>query len=130
MILDYVKPVIPKDELIELYEVFKLCKKKRVVHERNEPWSFNSKLKPSEVKKDCLIKEDYDYSKWLKFNFKYPLSSFRYENSIKKNYRIREYSKIMDILKESSQYSGYNYYEKILLGTSNRILRRSEEKLY
>ncbi len=31
------------------------------------------------------------------------------------------------IIKYSSKYSGYNYYEKILLGASNQILRRSEK---
>ena len=32
----------------------------------------------------------------------------------------------MGIIKHSSEYSGYNYYEQILLGSSNGILIRSE----
>ena len=83
---------------------------------------LNSKLEPSHIKEDYFVEENYDYSKWLKFNCKDSLSSLRYDNPVKKNYHIREYSKFMDILKQSSKYSGYNYYEKILLGTSNLLL--------
>ena len=69
MILDYVKPRISKDELVELNEVFKICRQKRIIQERNEPWNINSKLEPSHIKEDYFVEENYDYSKWLNFAF-------------------------------------------------------------
>jgi len=125
LILDYMKPHLSTYELTELNEAFKVCRQKRIIQERNEPCDINSKLEPSHIQEDYFVEENYDYSKWIKSNCKDSLSSLQYDKPVTKNYHILEYSELMDIIKSSSEYSGYNYYEKILLRASNQILRRS-----
>jgi radical SAM superfamily enzyme YgiQ (UPF0313 family) len=126
MILEYVKPRITKDELVELNEVFKVCRQKRVIPERSQSWDINSKLEPSHIQKDNFVEENYDYSKWLMSNCKDSLSSFRHDKPVKKNYQILEYDELVEIIEQCSEYSGYNYYEKILLGSCTVIAKRSK----
>lgn len=125
LIIDYAKPALSDDELKELNELFKICRYKRIINERNESWSVDKKLKPLHIVEKYFVEEEFDIDKWLKTNCKGPLSNFRHDKPLIKNYRIKHYEKLLGIIEKSSKYSSYNHYEKILLAASNRILLRS-----
>jgi len=97
-------------DLEDFNEVARHDKLYRIVQDKKA-----GKLKKSDVKKEVIVDEMFDYEKWRAADFKGSIKAYRLKTPVKKVYYMEKFDLFNLKIDEYSDLSGYLFYEKILL---------------
>ncbi len=110
IILQGVKNKLLIEELADFDEVLKHDKLYRIIQNKSA-----GKLIKADVKKEITVNEIFDYEKWRANDFKGNLKNYRLSAPIKKVYYMERFDHFIAKIEEYINFSGYVYYEKIIV---------------
>lgn len=118
IILKGVKNKLSIEDLADLDEALKHDKLYRVIQNKRA-----GKLVASEVKKEITADEIFDYEKWRFDDFKSSIKNYRLSAPVKKVYYMEKYEHFIAKVDEYVNFSGYVFYEKIIVWGPQNLRR-------
>ena len=121
IIRKYSNETLPPHELNNLHEVLRFDKAQRLIQNKQI-----EKLKPSDLKKEIYFQNDFDLFKWKNNGYDGSLDKYRLNQPANTVYYIEKYDYLIKkVIEFFDLFSGYNFYEKILLyGPESSFKRR------
>ena len=107
------------DEIENLEQVIKYDKCCRLIQKEN-----GRKQELSDVKKELVLEDIYDYETWRLNCYKGKLSEYMHDVPIKRNFYIDKYEELMREMKNLAEFSGFPFYERIIINSPMTSLRR------
>lgn len=119
LVFNCIKNKLTPDQLENYQAILKFDHNHRIISEKKE-----SGLKKSDLKKEIRIEEKNDYLKWIKNDYKGNFKDYKFSAPVKYNYEIGKYEDFQKNIDELSNFSGFNFYERILIKRTPIGLRR------
>jgi hypothetical protein len=107
------------DEIDNLEQVIKYDKCCRLIQNEN-----GRKQELSDVKKEHVVEDYFDYETWRLNCYKGMLSEYSHDVSIKRIFYIDKYEELMREIKNIAEFSGFPFYERIAINSPMTSLRR------
>lgn len=118
IILEGVKDKLFGEDLENLNEVVNRDKLYRIIQDKGP-----SKLAKTDVKKEVIVDETFNYEKWQTDNFRGSLKDYRLSAPVKKVYYMEKFDLFNLKIDEYSGFSGYVFYEKIIMRVPQSLRR-------
>lgn len=124
IIYTYAKKNLSAEELENLSEVIRYDKLHRLLIDGKN----GGRLNEMDIKKEIYVEEQYDLNKWKLNNYKGNIANYKFHKPATFIYYVERYEDFLKIIRRLSNFSGYNFYEKILMEAPKISLIRSYKK--